>query len=53
VRKQVELLKHHSDLGTNLLNILEVVRQLDAVDDNRPLLMHLEPIERADEGGLA
>jgi 23S rRNA A2030 N6-methylase RlmJ len=36
VREQVEVLEHHADLAADLVDLLEVVGQLDAVDDDRP-----------------
>ena len=34
VREQVEVLEHHADLAADLVDALEVVGELDAVDDD-------------------
>ena len=34
VREQVEVLEHHADFAADLLDVLDVVGQLDAVDDD-------------------
>ena len=34
VRKQVEALEHHADLGADLVDLAQVVGELDAVDDD-------------------
>ena len=34
MRKQVEMLEHHADVAPDLVDLLEVVGQLDAVDDD-------------------
>ena len=36
MREQVELLEHHADLAADGVDVLEVVGQLDAVDDDLP-----------------
>ena len=51
--KQVELLEHHADLSADELDVLQVAGQLVAVDDDFPLLMLLEPVDAADQGGFA
>ena len=53
VREQVELLEHHADLAADGLDVLDVVGQLDAVDDDVALLVLLEPVDAADQGRLA
>jgi hypothetical protein len=53
VREQVERLEHHPDLAADGGDVADVVRQLDAVDDDLPALVLLEPVDRADEGRLA
>ena len=42
MREQIEALEHHADLAPHLVDALEVVGQLDAVDHDRPALMLLE-----------
>ena len=51
--KQVELLKHHADFPADQLDVLQIAGQLVAVDDDFSFLMLLEPIDAADQGGLA
>ena len=53
MRKQVEMLEHHADVAAHLVDLLEVVGQLDAVDDDAALLMLLEPVDAADHGRFA
>jgi hypothetical protein len=33
MRKQVEVLEHHADLAADLVDLLEIIGQLDAIDD--------------------
>ena len=47
------MLEHHADLAADLVDLLEVVGQLDAVDDDAALLMLLEPVDAADHGRFA
>ena len=51
--KEVEGLKHHPGLTTDLLNVLYVVGQLNPVNDDGPAVVLLETIDAADEGRLA
>jgi hypothetical protein len=44
MREQVEVLEHHTDVAPHLFDVLEVVVQLDATDDDRALLVHFEPV---------
>ena len=53
VGEQVELLEYHADLTPHSLDVAHVVRELDAVDDDRAALVFLQAVERADEGGFA
>src|SRR5262249_30175 len=53
MREQVEVLKHHADLAADLVDLLEVVRELDAVDHDAALLVFLESVDAADHGRLA
>ena len=53
VRKQVEVLEHHADLAAHLVDVLEVVGELDAVDDDAALLMFFEAVDAADQRRLA
>jgi len=49
MRKQVELLKHHSDLAADLVGVAQAARQLDPVDDDAPGLMFLKAVQAADQ----
>ena len=63
VREQVEGLEHHADLGADLGDSLRWLRPRHAVDEvaegglavdaDQAPLGHLEPVEAAQEGGLA
>jgi hypothetical protein len=53
VREQVELLEHHADLAPHLVDRLEVLGQLDAVDDHPALLPILDPVDAAQQRRLA
>ena len=53
MRKEIELLKDHADVAPHVVDLSEVARQLDAVDDDPAALMGFEPVEAADERGLA
>ena len=53
VREEVEVLEHHADLAADLVDPLEVVGELDAVDDDAALLVLLQPVDAADHGRLA
>jgi hypothetical protein len=53
VRKEVELLEHHADLAADLLDRLDVVGELDAVDLEHALLVLLEAVDAADQRRLA
>ena len=53
MRKEVEVLEHHADLAAHLVDVLQVVGELDAVDDDAALLVLLQPVDAADHGRLA
>ena len=53
VREEVELLEDHADLAANGGDVAHVVAHLHAVNDDLPLLMLLQAVDAADEGGLA
>ena len=53
VREQVEVLEHHADLAADLVDLLEVVGELDAVDDDAALLVLLQAVDAADHGRFA
>ena len=53
VREEVEVLEHHADLAAHLVDLLQVVGELDAVDDDLALLVLLQPVDAADHRRLA
>ena len=53
MREEVEVLEHHPDLGSHLVDVLQVAGQLDPVDDDLARLMFLKPVDTADQRGLA
>ena len=53
MREQVEVLEHHADLAAHLVDLLEIVGELDAVDDDPALLVLLQPVDAADHRRLA
>ena len=53
MRKEIELLEDHADVAAHLVDLLQVARQLDAVDDDAALLVLLQPVDAADERRLA
>ena len=53
MRKQVELLEHHSDFRPNRANVLGFVRQLDAINNDFARGMFFEPVDASDKCGLA
>ncbi len=50
MRKQVEVLEHHSHFAPHLIDLLEVVGELDAVNDDPSLLVFFQPVDAADHG---
>ena len=53
MREQVELLKHHADLATDLVDRLDVRAQFQAVNDHAAPLPVLKPIDAAKQRRLA
>jgi hypothetical protein len=53
MREQVEVLEHHADLAPHLVDLLEIVGEFLAVDDDLALLVLLQPVDAADHGRLA
>ena len=52
VREQVELLEHHPGLTAHLLDVADVARELDPVDDDPSAVVLLEPVDAADHRRL-
>ena len=53
MREQVEVLEAHADFAPDLVDLLQVAGQLDAVDDDAALLVLLQPVDAADHRRLA
>ena len=51
--KQVELLKHHADFAADLIDLLEVLRQFHAVDDDPAALPVLDAVDASKQRRLA
>ncbi|MCY1551859.1 hypothetical protein D9M68_882190 [compost metagenome] len=53
VREQVELLEHHAHFAAHLVDALDVVADHGAVHRELALLVFLQRVDAADQGGLA
>ena len=53
MREQVEVLEHHADLAAHLVDLLQIVGEFLAVDDDLALLVLLQPVDAADHRRLA
>ena len=53
MREQVELLEHHADIAAHRVDFAAAGGQLDAIHDDAAVLHGLEPIDAADQRGLA
>ena len=53
MRKQIELLKHHADVAAHRDDLLGILGQLDAVDDDAAALPVLQPVDAAEQRRLA
>ena len=53
MRKQVELLKHHADLAADLVDLLEILGQFHAVDDDPAALPVLDTVDASKQRRLA
>ena len=51
--EKVEVLEAHADLAADLVDVLDVVCQLDAIDDDLAALVFLEAVDAANHGRLA
>ncbi len=50
MREQIEMLKHHADFATDGIDTFQIIRQLDAIDDDLALLMFFQTVDATDEG---
>ncbi len=50
VGKKIEMLKDHTDLGPNFLNIFNIVGQFSAINDDLTALMFLQTVDTANQG---
>ena len=53
MRKQIEILEHHSDFAPHFVDPSDIIVQLDSINDNRPPLMFLQPINAPNQGRFA
>ncbi len=53
MRKKVELLKHHADFSAHLVDLLEVLGQFHAIDDDTAALPALDPVDASEQRRLA
>ena len=53
MRKQIELLEHHADLAAHLMDVAQIARQFDSVNEDPAALMRLEPVDAADQRRFA
>src|SRR5712692_1222849 len=53
MREQVELLKHHPDLATHFVDLLDIGTELHAIDDDAAALPVLDAIDAAKQRRLA
>ncbi|SIK51626.1 Uncharacterised protein [Mycobacteroides abscessus subsp. abscessus] len=51
--EKIEVLEHHADVAAHGVDVFEVVGEFDAIDNDLALLMLFEPVDAADQGGLA
>ncbi len=49
MRKQVELLEHHTDILAHLVDCLDIIGQLGAIDDQMAILVFFEPVDATDQ----
>ena len=53
MRKQIELLKDHADVAAHFIDLLQVIGQFHAVDDDAPLLVRLQSVDAPNHRRLA
>ena len=53
MREQVEVLEHHADFAAHLVDLLQIVGQFLAVDDDLALLVLFQPVDAADHRRFA
>jgi hypothetical protein len=53
VREQVEVLEHHADFAAHFIDLLQIVGELHAIDDDVALLVFFQPVDAADHRRLA
>jgi hypothetical protein len=51
MREEVEVLEHHADLASHLVDALKIVGKFRAVDDDPALLVLFQPVDAADHRG--
>ena len=53
MREEVEVLEHHADFASDLIDALQIVGEFVAIDDDLPRLMFFQAIDAADERRFA
>jgi hypothetical protein len=53
MREEVEVLEHHADIATDLVDLLDIVGKLHTIHHNVTLLVLLQAVDAADHGRLA
>jgi hypothetical protein len=53
MRKKVELLREHPDVGTHLVNEVRAMRKLGAIDEDAVLRIFFRMVDAPDQGALA
>ncbi len=53
MREQIELLEHHADLAPHLMDVAQIAREFDSVNEDPAALMRLEPVDAADQRRFA
>ena len=53
MREEIKLLEYHAGFPTNIGDVLHVMAEFDAIDDDLTVLMLFQPIDATDEGRLA
>ena len=51
--KEVELLEHHSNFGSDLFDITEIVGELNAIYNNVTTLVNFQPVDTTNPGALS
>lgn len=53
MREEVEVLEHHADFTTHLIDLFQIVGEFDAIDIDGAGLVLFQPVDAADHGRFA